>query len=168
MSENVHSSMASTLADSRTEMSEILMPDDTNNLGRALGGRTLHWMDICGAITARRFSQRQVVTASMDHVDFIAPIELGDIVAVTGYVFDTGQTSIDVKTEVTAERPRTGERREAASSFFTFVALDEDEQPATVPELHCLTDTEKQLREGALETRRQRRLELAEKEQSQH
>lgn len=159
--------MASTLADSRTEMSEILMPDDTNNLGRALGGRTLHWMDICGAITARRFSHSQVVTASIDHVDFIAPIELGDIVAVTGYVFGTGRTSIDVKTEVTAERPRTGEQREAASSFFTFVALDEDEQPTNVPELHCPTDTEKRLCENALETRRQRRLVLAEKEQSQ-
>jgi len=64
-------SRKTTLQDSYTEMSEILMPNDTNNLGRALGGSVLHWMDICGAISARRFSNRQVVTAAMDHVDFM-------------------------------------------------------------------------------------------------
>ncbi|WP_256298587.1 acyl-CoA thioesterase [Haloarchaeobius salinus] len=150
-----------TLRESFTEMSEILMPNSTNNLGRALGGAVLHWMDICGAIAARRFSRRQVVTASMDHVDFIAPIELGDIVTVTAYVFDTGRTSMDVKVDVLAERPSQGERAETASSFFSFVALDAGERPTEIPALRCPTDEQRGLRDDALAARRQRRRELA-------
>ena len=148
---------AVSLAASHTEMHEILMPNDTNNMGRALGGSVLHWMDICGAIVGRRFSRRQVVTASMDHVDFQGPIDLGEIVAIEGYAFDTGDTSVDVKVDVFAERPSAGERRETASSFFTFVALDGDESPASVPALSCETERERTLREDALDERRERR-----------
>ncbi|ELY93515.1 thioesterase superfamily protein [Natrialba chahannaoensis JCM 10990] len=144
-------------------MSEILMPNDTNNLGRALGGSVLHWMDICGAIAARRFSRRQVVTAAMDHVDFIAAIELGDIVTTTAYVFETGRTSMDVKVDVYTERPDRGERNEAATSFFSFVALDESETPASVPALRCPTESQTELRAIALEQRQARRRELAER-----
>lgn len=137
------------------------MPNHTNNLGRALGGAILHWMDICGAIAARRYSRRQVVTAAMDHVDFIAPIELGDVVVVTGYVFDTGRTSMDVKVDVHAERPSNGEINETASSFFNFVALDSDESPTPVPAIHCPTASERELRDTALEERSDRRRDLA-------
>jgi acyl-CoA hydrolase len=151
----------STLENSHTEMNEILMPNDTNNLGRALGGSVLHWMDICGAISARRFSNRQVVTASMDHVDFISPIELGDVVTVTGYVFDTGRTSMDVKVDVRAERPADEETSKAAASFFSFVALDENETPAPVPALRCPTERQEELRDVALDQRQTRREKLA-------
>ncbi|MFC7071539.1 acyl-CoA thioesterase [Halovenus rubra] len=150
-----------TLQESYTEMSEILMPNDTNNLGRALGGSVLHWMDICGAIAARRFSQRQVVTASMDHVDFIQSIELGDVVTVTGYVFDTGETSMDIKVDVQVERPSDGLTEDAAASFFSFVALDTEETPAPVGELECPTEAQKELRDIALSQRRERRNEVA-------
>ncbi|WP_254546150.1 acyl-CoA thioesterase [Halomarina pelagica] len=147
---------SATLADSYTELSEILMPNDTNNLGRALGGSVLHWMDICGAIAARRFSRRQVVTASMDHVDFLAHIALGDIVTVSGYAFDTGETSVDVAVTVRAERPAADVRRDTATSFFTFVALDGEERPTAVPALDCPTDDQRALRDRALEERRGR------------
>ncbi|GAB7119713.1 acyl-CoA thioesterase [Natrinema pallidum] len=150
-----------TLESSHTEMSEILMPNDTNNLGRALGGSVLHWMDICGAIAARRFSNRQVVTAAMDHVDFIAPIELGDIVTITGYVFETGRTRMDVKVDVQAERPTAEETDDAATSFFSFVALDASETPTPVPALHCPTEAQRELRDIALEQRQKRRRNLA-------
>ncbi len=146
-----------TLAESHTVMSEILMPNDTNNLGRALGGSVLHWMDICAAISSRRFSRRQVVTASMDHVDFLASIDLGDIVTLEGYVFDTGRTSMDVVVTVRAERPSQNEKRDTATSFFTMVALDDDENPASVPDLDCSTDEQKTLRDDALRRRRNRR-----------
>ncbi|WP_267161257.1 acyl-CoA thioesterase [Halovenus salina] len=151
----------STLQESYTEMSEILMPNDTNNLGRALGGSVLHWMDICGAIASRRFSRRQVVTASMDHVDFIQPIELGDVVTVTGYVFDTGETSIDVKVDVQVERPSDDLTEDAAASFFSFVALNADERPTNVPSLECPTNAQEELRDIALEQRRERRNAVA-------
>jgi acyl-CoA hydrolase len=142
-----------TLADSHTEMTEYLLPNDTNDLGRALGGAVLHWMDICGAISAMRFASRQVVTASMDHVDFISPIDLGEVAVVEGYVFNVGRTSIDVKVDVRAENPRTDEERQTTTSFFTFVALDDDGRPTAVPRLDCRTEAEQDLRDAAVAER---------------
>jgi acyl-CoA hydrolase len=142
-----------TLAESRTEMTEMLLPNETNNLGRALGGAVLHWMDICAAISSMRFAGTQCVTASMDHVDFVSPIDLGEVAVIEGYVFNTGTTSIDVKVEVHAEDPRSDERRLATSSFFTFVAVDDDGRPTEVPDLDCPTAAEEALRQEAIEDR---------------
>lgn len=141
------------LSKSHTEMTELLMPDDSNFFGRALGGAVLHWMDICGAIAAMRFSNRQCVTASMDHVDFISPIELGEVVVIQAYAFDTGRTTVEVKVDVMAEEPRTGASRETTSSFLTFVAVDEDGTPTEVPELVCESDAERDHREAARDER---------------
>jgi len=146
---------AATLAESYTEMTEMLLPNDTNNLGRALGGVVLHWMDICGAIAGMRFSSRQVVTASMDHVDFISSIEVGEVAIVEGYVFNTGRTSLDVKVDVRAENPRTGEERRTTTSYFTFVALDETGEPVEVPAVETPTENEVALREEAMDGRRE-------------
>ena len=143
------------LSDSYTEMTELLLPNDTNNLGRALGGAVLHWMDICGAIASMRFSSRQCVTASMDHVDFISPIDLGEVAVVQGYVFNTGRTSLDVRVHVSAENPQTGEVRETTTSFFTFVALDGAGNPTGVPELVCPSEEEDALRSEAIDQRRE-------------
>ncbi|MFC7154630.1 acyl-CoA thioesterase [Halomarina halobia] len=143
------------LSASYTEMTEILLPNDTNNLGRALGGAVLNWMDICGAVAAMRFASNQVVTASMDHVDFISPIEQGEVVVVEAYVFATGRTSLDVKVDVHAENPRSeSPDRATTSSFFTFVALDEDGRPTPVPEVACETAEEESMREEAAAERR--------------
>ena len=141
------------LSQSHTEMTELLMPDDTNYFERALGGAVLHWMDICGAIAAMRFSHSQCVTASMDHVDFITPIELGEVVVIRAYVFDTGRTSLDVKVDVSAEDPHTGGSRDTTSSFLTFVAVDEDGTPTPVPDLVCESAAERQHRQEAIEER---------------
>ncbi|MGB9966072.1 acyl-CoA thioesterase [Halobacterium hubeiense] len=139
------------LMDSYTEMTELLLPNDTNNLGRALGGAVLHWMDICAAIASMRFSGKQCVTASMDHVDFIAPIEMGEVAVVEAFVFDVGRSSIEVKVEVRAEDPVEGTERKTTTSFFTFVALDDDGNPTEVPRLACETEAEEALRADALE-----------------
>jgi len=144
-----------TLLDSYTEMTEMLLPNDTNTLGRALGGAVLHWMDLAGAISAMRFSGLQCVTAAMDHVDFISPIDEGEVAIVEAYVFDTGRTSVDVKVDVRAEDPREGEPRDTTTSFFTFVALDEDGTPAPVPDLECPTENQRALRDAAHEQRRE-------------
>jgi len=152
-----------TVAESYTEMTELLLPNDTNNLGRALGGAVLHWMDICGAIAGMRFSNRQVVTASMDHVDFISPIEMGEVAVIEGYVFNVGNTSLDVKVHVSAENPRTDERRRTTTSYFTFVALDDEGTPASVPELTTPTDAEETLRDDAIEGRREQLRSVAER-----
>lgn len=142
-----------TVGESYTEMTELLLPNDTNILGRALGGAVLHWMDMCGAIAAARFANERVVTASMDHVDFISPIDLGEIAIVEAYVFNTGRTSMDVRVEVRAENPRTGEDRKTTSSFLTFVAIDEGGSPTTVPELVCEDENEQALVDAAREQR---------------
>ena len=141
------------LMDSYTEMTELLLPNDTNNLGRALGGAVLHWMDICAAIASMRFAGNQCVTASMDHVDFISPIEMGEVAVVEAYVFDTGSTSIEVKVDVRAEDPREGTKRKTTSSFFTFVALDDDGKPTDVPDLVCESEAEQGLRTAAFDAK---------------
>ena len=157
----------STLAESYTEMTELLLPNDTNNLGRALGGAVLHWMDIAGAIAGMRFANRQVVTASMDHVDFISPIDLGEVAVVQAYVFNTGRTSVDVKVDVRAEDPREGEERKTTASFFTFVALDENGRPTEVPDLECPTEEEAALREEAVEGRKKQFEDLVDRMESE-
>ncbi|PSQ31015.1 acyl-CoA thioesterase [Halobacteriales archaeon SW_6_65_46] len=151
------------LTDSFTEMTELLLPDDTNNLGRALGGAVLHWMDICGAVAAMRFAGNQCVTASIDHVDFLSPIDLGEVAVIEGYVFNAGETSVDVRVDVRAEDPRVGESRATTTSFLTFVALDDDGAPTTVPELVCETPNEEALRERALNQRREQLADISSK-----
>ena len=155
-----------TLVDSYTEMTELLLPNDTNNLGRALGGAVLHWMDICGAIAAMRFSNRQCVTASMEHVDFISPIDIGEVVVVEAYVFNVGRTSIDVKVDVRAENPIEDEERPTTSSYFTFVALDEEGVPTEVPELECPSEAEEALRQEAVDGRKEQLSELVDRLES--
>jgi acyl-CoA hydrolase len=147
------SAETATLAASHTEMTEMVLPNDTNIHGRAMGGAVLHWMDVCGAIAAMRFAGAGVVTASMEHVDFKRPIDLGEVAIVEAYVYATGRTSLDVNVEVRAENPRTGEERDTTSSFFTFVAVDDDGDPTPVPDLACPTEAERRLREAALEDR---------------
>lgn len=155
-----------TLVDSYTEMTELLLPNDTNTLGRALGGAVLHWMDICGAIAAMRFSNRECVTASMDHVDFISPIDIGEVVVVEGYVFSTGRTSVEVKVDVRAENPVEGNQRPTTSSYFTFVALDDDGVPTEVPSLECPSEAEAELRQEAIDGRKRQLEELVDRLES--
>jgi len=155
-----------TLVDSYTEMTELLLPNDTNTLGRALGGAVLHWMDICGAIAAMRFSNRECVTASMDHVDFISPIDIGEVVVVEGYVFSVGQSSIEVKVDVRAENPVEGDQRPTTSSYFTFVALDDEGVPTEVPSLDCPSEAERELRQEAIDGRKQQLTDLVERLES--
>lgn len=137
------------LIDSYTETSEVVMPDATNNLGRALGGWVLHRMDLGGVVAARRFAQSQVVTASIERVDFHAPIDLGDIAVLTAYVYDVGETSMQVRVDVTAERPSESVERDTASSHLTFVAIDDAENVRSVPELTVETAEERRLRDAA-------------------
>ena len=155
--------MGKPLAASKTEMTEMVLPNETNTLGRALGGVVLHWMDICAAIAGMRFAGTQCVTASMDHVDFVSPIDLGEVAVIEAYVFSTGRTSLDVMVEVHTEDPREGERRLSTSSFFTFVAVDESGHPTDVPSLKCPTDAEAALRETAVEERREQLRQVADR-----
>jgi acyl-CoA hydrolase len=152
-----------TLMDSYTEMTELLLPNETNDLGRALGGVVMHWMDLCGVVAAMRFAGTQCVTAATDRVDFRSPIALGEVAVVEAYVFETGDTSLEVRVEVESEDPTDGERTRATTSFFTYVAVDDEGRPTAVPDLETPTETQRSLREAAVECRREQLAEVAAK-----
>lgn len=144
------------LSESHTQMTQLLLPKDANQLWRALGGSVLHWMDVATAIAAMRFSNEQCVTVAIEGVDFEGAIDLGDVVDLEAYVFNAGRTSMDVRVVVEAEDTDTGERRRAASASVTYVAVDDDGRPVDVPDLTCPTEAEEALRERALEAERDR------------
>ena len=143
-------------SDSFTLMNEIVLPNDTNTLGNLMGGRLLHWMDICAAIAAQKHSHHIVVTAAVDSVSFKESIRLGDVVTLKAYVSRAYNSFI----EVFAENVPSGGRVKSNEAYYTFVALDGRNKPVTVPELTPQTEEEVLKYEGALR-RRQVRLILA-------
>ena len=142
------------------EMNELVLPQHTNNHGTAFGGVIMSWIDICAALSAQRYARRAVVTASMDQLDFIAPIRQGHVVILKGIVNHVGRTSIEVGVRVESEDPLTGDMAHAASAYVTFVALDANGKPTEVPRLVCETDRER-LRAQQAEARRSQRLLFA-------
>lgn len=141
-------------------MNELVLPNDTNTLGNLMGGRLLHWMDICAAIAAQKHSNHIVVTASVDSVSFKESIRLGDVVTLQAWVTRAFNTSMEVFIEVFAQDIPRGEKIKCNEAYYTFVALDGRQKPTVVPQLEILTEEEKQKFEGALR-RRQVRLILA-------
>lgn len=147
-------------SDTAVEMSQIVLPQHTNALGTAFGGTLMGWIDVCAALSAQRHCRRVVVTASMDAIDFVAPIREGMMVSLRSQVNFAGRTSMEVGVRVEAEDMLTGERVHAASAYVTFVALDEAGKPTPVPPLVPETPHER-LRSEEAQERRQQRLELA-------
>ncbi len=141
-------------------MTEMVLPNDTNTLNNLMGGRLLHWMDICAAISAQKHSNRIVVTASVDNVSFSEPIKLGDIVTMKAKVTRAFNSSMEVYIEVWAEDIPAGRRVSTNRAFYTFVAVDQNGRPIEVPELKPETTEENDLYASALR-RRQLRLVLA-------
>ena len=147
-------------SDSLTQMNEIVLPNDTNTLNNLMGGRLLHWMDICAAIAAQKHSNQIVVTASVDSVSFKESIRLGDVVTLNAYVTRAFNSSMEVFIEVYAQSIPRGEKIKSNEAYYTFVALDSRNKPVRVPELIPQTQEEQLKFEGALR-RRQVRLILA-------
>src|SRR5580658_27520 len=106
---------------SRTGMIEIVLPQDANLLGNILGGRVMHLIDIAGAIAAHRHCHRQVVTVSVDHLDFLNPVRLGELIALEAQVNRAFHTSVEVGVEVYSENFVKGERKHTTTAFLTFV-----------------------------------------------
>ena len=139
-----------TAASTKTIMTELVLPNDTNTLGNLMGGKLLHWLDICAAISAHRCSNRIVVTASVNNVSFAHPIKLGDIVTLEAKVSRSFNTSMEVVIEVFVEHHRTGDKIKCTDAIYTFVAVDQMGSPIHVPEVIPETDQEKERYEGAL------------------
>ncbi len=124
-------------------MTELVLPQDSNLLGNILGGRVMHLIDIAGAIAAHRHCHRQVVTASVDHLDFLNAVRVGDLIVLEAQVNRAFHTSVEVGVEVYSEDSVTGGRKHTTQAFLTFVALDELGQPAAVPPLIVKTGEER-------------------------
>lgn len=129
---------------SRSEMTEIVLPAQTNPLGKLLGGHMMHLVDMAAAMAAHRHSNSYVVTASVDYIDFRNPVNLGEIVILKSQVTRVFRTSLEVGVEVYSENVLTGEKKHTTSAFVTFVAIDEHTRlPKPVPPLILETEEEK-------------------------
>lgn len=145
---------AKTPQQSAVEMTEMVLPNDANILGHMLGGRLLHHVDMAAALAAIRHAGNLCVTASFDSVDFLTPVDVGEVCVLQARVTWAGRTSIEVKVDVFAEEMRTGQRRRATTAFTTFVALDpESGRPTPVPPLQPETEEERRLFESGAERR---------------
>lgn len=147
-----------TVKESQVEMTELVLPNDTNRLGNLLGGRLMHMMDIAGAIAAARHTQRVCVTASVDEMNFLHPIKEGDIVILQASVNRVFNTSMEVGIRVTLEDPLTGHRQHANSAYFTYVAIDDHGKPVKVDPIRPVTKEERR-RYADAARRRQLRLQ---------
>jgi acyl-CoA hydrolase len=146
------------VADSRVEMTEIVFPNDANPLGNVMGGRVMHWIDICAAVAAGRHARTPVVTASVDRIDFHNPIPVGGVVVLLASVNFAGRTSMEVGVKVWQEDRATGDRRHVVSAYLTFVSLDpQTKAPRAVAPVLPQTADETRRFEAAKE-RRARRL----------
>ncbi|MEO6830091.1 MAG: acyl-CoA thioesterase, partial [Acidobacteriaceae bacterium] len=134
----------------------LVLPNDTNTLGNLLGGRLMHFIDLVGAMAAYRHSRANVVTASMEHIDFIAPVHVGDLVVLKASVNRAFHTSMEVGVKAWVENAIAGTRHLASSAYLTFVAIDESGRRLTVPQLTTESPDEKRRFEDA-GRRRERR-----------
>jgi acyl-CoA hydrolase len=157
---------ARTVASTQSEMTEIILPNDTNTLGNLLGGRLMHFIDLTGAMAAYRHSRTNVVTAAMDHIDFIRPVHLGDLLTLRSSVNRAFSTSMEVGVKVWAENTRTGSIVHVASAYLVFVAIDNEGRRMRVPE--ALPESPDELRrfEGALRRREHREAESVRREEA--
>jgi acyl-CoA hydrolase len=159
MSSSAENPAARTIASSQSEMTEIILPNDTNTLGNLLGGRLMHFIDLTGAMAAYRHSRTNVVTAAMDHIDFIRPVHLGDLLTLKSSVNRAFSTSMEVGVKVWAENTRTGSIAHVASAYLVFVAIDNEGRRVRTPEAVPETPAELRRFEGALRRRENREAE---------
>ncbi len=140
---------------SRSEMTEIVLPAQTNPLGKLLGGQVMHLVDMVAAMAAHRHSNAYVVTASVDYIDFRNAINLGEIVNLKSQVNRVFHTSMEVGVEVYSENALTGERKHTTTAYVTFVAIDEYTRlPKPAPPLILKTAEEKRRYREAAERRK--------------
>jgi len=157
---------ARTVASTQSEMTEIILPNDTNTMGSLLGGRLMHFIDLTGAMAAYRHSRTNVVTAAMDHIDFIRPARLGDLITLKSSVNRAFSTSMEVGVKVSAENTRTGEVAHVASAYLVYVAIGNEGRRQQVPEVLPETPAELRRFEGALRRRENRLAEAARRKQA--
>lgn len=116
-----------------TEMTEVVLPNDTNNFGTILGGKVMHLIDIVGAIAARRHSGNLVVTAAVDSLAFLSPIKAGELIILKASVNRAFKTSMEVGVKIFSENTRDGSVKHTASAYLTYVSMDDHGKPTAIP-----------------------------------
>ena len=158
------------IADSDTVMTQLVLPQHANVHGSVLGGTVMHWIDLAAAVVANRHSRRPVVTAAIDEMAFLAPIQIGQLALIHASITLVDHSSMEIRVDVQSEDLLTGERRHTSTAYVTFVALDpKTGRPTAVPPLDLTTDAERDEHARALERRRtrlERRRQLAETRRS--
>lgn len=132
------------ISESVITMTELVLPNHTNQLGKLLGGQLMHWIDICAALSASKHNQRICVTASVDRIDFHHPIKIGDAVTLTAAVNRVFHTSMEVGVKVYAESFREGLRIHTNTAYLTFVSVDDNGKP--VKGIEAVPETEDEIR----------------------
>ena len=148
---------AKKVSESQVTMTELVLPNYTNQLGKLLGGQLMHWIDICAAICASQHNNRVCVTASVDRIDFIHSINLGDVVTLIASINRVFNTSMEVGVKVYSKSFNVGEKTHTNTAYLTFVSVDSDGKPVKAIEAIPETQEEKRRYEEALQ-RRERRL----------
>jgi acyl-CoA hydrolase len=153
------------VSDSLSERSEIIFPGDTNALGNLFGGRLMQFIDLTGAMAASRHARAVTVTASMDHLDFVAPVKVGDLLILKASVNRAYRTSMEVGVKCMVEDIREQKLRHVSSAYLTFVAMDSDGKLLQVPQVLPETAHQKRRFEDAGRRREMRSGEVARKKE---
>lgn len=146
--------------DSQSEMAEIVLPNDANPLAALLGGRLMHWIDLAGAMAAHRHSRNYVVTASVDHIDFLVPVRVGDLVILRSSVNRVFHSSMEVGVKVLVENYIADTAKHVASAYLTFVAINKEGRHLKVAPVIPETDEQRRRYDDAGRRRDIRRAEL--------
>ncbi len=137
----------------QASMTQLVLPNDTNQLGNLLGGQLMHWIDLVAAIASARHSHRICVTASVDDLNFLHPIKTGEVVTMYASVNRVFRTSMEVGVKVLSENLLTGTLKHANTAYLTFVALDDNGSPMQVPQVTVITEEEQRRFDDALHRR---------------
>jgi acyl-CoA hydrolase len=151
--------------ESQSEMIEVVLPNDANPLGNLLGGRLMHFIDVAGALACHRHSRSYVVTASIEHLDFLAPVHVGDLLILRSSVNRAFHTSMEAGVKVWVENYIAGTKRHVGSAHVTYVAVDRHGNHIPVPPVVPETEEEKRRYEDAGRRRQLRRSEQERKRQ---
>lgn len=146
-----------TVSESRTVLSEVMMPAYANHYGSVHGGTILKLADEAAFVAATKHARKNVVVASMDHIDFRHPVRIGDLLTLSASIYHVGRTSMDVEVEIIAEKIKEGKKLNIGSAYLTMVALDEKGRPSKVPGL-ILREKEEIEKNKELRLRRERRV----------
>lgn len=128
---------------SRTVMTDLVLPPDINHYGTIFGGKVMAYIDKIAGISAMRHARKPVVTVSSDSLDFLAPIKVGEAIHLEAFVTYAHKTSLEVYVKIQSENLMTGEVKLTATSYLTFVAIDENGHKTEVPQVIPESDEEK-------------------------